>query len=180
MLLLNAEKFADAVKQLKSFTASKDTRPALCGIHMTYEAGADSLRLEATDSFMASYMVLPVEQPDSVGADLIIKPVDYKPGKGAELVGLDLENLLIKDSSQIVAINQIDGTPYPSLEKIFPDFNNYEYEISFKAEQLQKLLKASKKDDVLTFRCRGVKPAELIRYRKEETRAIIAPCKPRG
>jgi len=181
-MLINVCTFTDAMKQLKNYTADNKTyREPIKGIHVVYKAGEDQIRFEATNSYILSSVLLGVvvkegEEPKDI--DKIIRPLDYKPTKNVEYVDLDFESMTLWDGFQKIFINDIEED-YPDLQSVMPDPNSYEYEISLSADYLKQVLKSMRKADKVTFRFRGVKPADIIpvNHGEIENRIIISPCK---
>ena len=140
---------------LKSLAAvaSKDlTRPALCSVQIKY--GTDSATLTATDGHVLMQAVTPLDReqepnlpPDAtvllIPAESIQQAVKLCPGvkDSPDRIRIDADNL-VSDGISMLPYRPI-ASPYPNTEKVWPDPEREEVEITLNARLLKKLCEAA-------------------------------------
>lgn len=136
-------KLISAIRAASNFSATKDVRTHLTGVHIRPFAGK-GLRIEATDTHALYVQYIPMPIPEDA-APIIIRPEAVKAMKSRSVVIVTDKNVEIVTNSQMQTFYNIEGENFPDVNRVC-QFTDGVFEIpkSFITNEDKKLIDGSR------------------------------------
>ena len=144
-MLFNNDNLIKEMKMLTSCTATRESRPALCGVHMVYDGKSDCVLFESCDSYKLYrcrlHFDLSAGETFPAAFDLLFKPFKTAFNKKAPVINFDPVAVSFSDFSTSITPELIQDYDFPNLETIAKKQPDTEYKkISLSVDYLKEII----------------------------------------